>query len=388
MDFELSEELVMLRDMVRDFAAEKIAPFADKWDEEHYFPYEEVVLPMGELGLFGTVLPEEYGGNGMGWLAAMIITEEIARASSSLRVQVNMQALGCAFTIFRYGTEAAKQKYISKLVSAEWMGGFGITEPNAGSDVMSLKSTAEDKGDHWLLNGSKTWISNASTAKCVIYYAYTDKNAGSKGMSAFVVDLRDDAGNQAEGVSVTDLDKMGSRSSPTGEIYLENVKVPKENLLGKVGDGAKIVFGSLDQTRLSAAAGGVGLAQACLDTVVKYAMEREQFGKPLGTFQMVQDQVAQMAIEIEAARMLVYKAAVQKDNGNLANNLEVAMAKWKSGETANLCANYALRILGAYGYSTEYSVARYYRDAPTYFMVEGSANICKWITARKILGLK
>lgn len=388
MDFELNEELQMLRDMARDFAAEKIAPFADKWDEEHYFPYEEVVKPMGELGFFGTVIPEEFGGNDMGFLAAMILTEEIARASSSLRVQINMQALGCAFTIFRYGTQAAKEKYIPKLVSAEWMGGFGITEPNAGSDVMSLKSVAEDKGDYYLLNGSKTWISNASSAHCVIFYAYTDKNAGSKGMSAFVVDLKNADGSQAAGVSVTDLDKMGSRSSPTGEIYLENVRVPKENLLGKPGDGAKIVFGSLDQTRLSAAAGGVGLAQACLDAVQKYAMEREQFGKPIGTFQMIQDQVAQMAIEIEATRLLVYKAAVQKDNGNLANNLEVAMAKYKAGETANLCANYAMRILGAYGYSTEYSVARYYRDAPTYFMVEGSANICKWITARKLLGLK
>ena len=388
MDFELSEELQMLRDMARDFAAEKIAPFADKWDEEHYFPYEEVVKPMAELGFFGTVIPEELGGNEMGWLAAMILTEEISRASSSLRVQINMQTLGCAFTIFRYGTDAAKRKYIPKLVSAEYLGGFGITEPNAGSDVMSLKSIAEDKGDHWLLNGSKTWISNASTASCVIYYAYTDKNAGSRGMSAFVVDLRNPDGSRVEGVSVTDLDKMGSRSSPTGEIYLENVRVPKENLLGKLGDGAKIVFGSLDQTRLSAAAGGVGLAQACLDTAIKYATEREQFGKPIGTFQMVQDQIAQMAIEIECARMLVYKAAVQKDNGNLGNNLEVAMAKWKSGETANLCAGYAMRILGAYGYSTEYSVARYYRDAPTYFMVEGSANICKWITARKLLGLK
>ncbi len=388
MDFQLSEELQMLRDMARDFAAEKIAPFADKWDEEHYFPYEEAVKPMAELGFFGTVIPEEFGGNEMGFLAAMILTEEIARASSSLRVQVNMQALGCAFTIFRYGSEAAKKKYIPKLVSAEWMGGFGITEPNAGSDVMSLKSIAEDKGDHYLLNGSKTWISNASTAHCVIFYAYTDKSAGSKGMSAFVVDLRNADGSQAAGVTVTDLDKMGSRSSPTGEIYLENVKVPKENLLGKPGDGAKIVFGSLDQTRLSAAAGGVGLAQACLDSVQKYAMEREQFGKPIGTFQMIQDQVAQMAIEIECARLLVYKAAVQKDNGNLSNNLEVAMAKYKAGETANLCAGYAMRILGAYGYSTEYSVARYYRDAPTYFMVEGSANICKWITARKLLGLK
>ena len=187
---------------------------------------------------------------------------------------------------------------------------------------------------------------------------------------------------------MTDLDKMGSRSSPTGEIYLENVKVPKENILGKPGDGTKIVFSSLNQTRLSAAAGGVGLAQACLDTVVKYASEREQFGKPIGTFQMVQDQVAQMAIEIEAARLLVYKAAAQKDEGNLGNTLEVAMAKWKAGEVASMCSNYAMRILGAYGYSTEYPVARYYRDSPTYFMVEGSANICKWITALDALGIR
>ncbi|MGD9124397.1 MAG: acyl-CoA dehydrogenase family protein [Desulfarculaceae bacterium] len=388
MDFELSEELAMLRDMARDFAQEQIAPNADKWDEEHYFPYEEVVKPMADLGFFGTVIPEQYGGNEMGWLAAMILTEEIAKASSSLRVQINMQTLGCAFTIFRYGTDAAKDKYIAKLVSAEYIGGFGITEPNAGSDVMGLKSTAEDKGDYYLLNGSKTWISNASVARCLIYYAYTDKSAGSKGMSAFVVDLRNDDGSLVEGVTVTDLDKMGSRSSPTGEIYLENVKVPKENLLGKPGNGARIVFGSLDQTRLSAAAGGVGVGQACLDEVVKYAQEREQFGKPIGTYQMNQDQIAQMAIEIECARMLVYKAAVQKDNGNLSNNLEVAMAKWKAGEVATMCANYAMRILGAYGYSTEYPVARYYRDAPTYFMVEGSSNICKWITARKLLGLR
>lgn len=382
MDFMLSEELQMLKDMVRDFALEQIAPNADKWDEEHYFPYEEVIKPMGELGLFGTVLPEEYGGNEMGWLAAIIITEEIARASSSLRVQVNMQTLGCAFTIFKYGTQEAKDKYVAKLVSGEFMGGFGITEPNAGSDVMSLKSTAVDKGDHWLINGSKTWISNAAIANLVIYYAYVEED-GKKKLTAFVADLKDNPG-----VSVTDLDKMGSRSSPTGEIYMVDVKVPKENILGKVGDGAKIVFGSLNQTRLSAAAGGVGLAQACLDESIKYAMEREQFGKPIGTQQMVQDQIAQMAIEIEAARLLVYKAAVQKDNGMLGNTKEVAMAKWKAGEVANMCAGYAMRILGAYGYSTEYPVARFYRDAPTYFMVEGSANICKWIVALDELGIR
>jgi glutaryl-CoA dehydrogenase (non-decarboxylating) len=383
MNFALSEELEMLRSMVRDFAAEKIAPFADKWDEEHYFPYEEAVKPMAELGFFGTVIPEEYGGNNMGWLAAMIISEEIARASSSLRVQVNMQSLGCAFTIYRYGTEAAKKKYIEKLVNAEYMGAFAITEFNAGSDVMSMKSTAEDKGDHWLLNGSKTWISNASCGDSIIYYAYTDRSKGGKGLSAFVVELKN-----FNGIRTTSLDKLGNRSSPTGEIYLDGTKVPKENILGNPGDGARIVFGSLNQTRLSAAAGGIGLAQACIDSVLKYANEREQFGRPIGQFQMNQDLIAQMVCEVEAARLMVYKAAWQKDEGNLNNTLEVAMAKYLAGECATKCSNYAMRILGAYGYSTEYPVARYYRDSPTYSMVEGSANVCKFIVALDQLGVK
>ncbi|MCP4575995.1 MAG: acyl-CoA dehydrogenase [Deltaproteobacteria bacterium] len=383
MDFGLSEELQMLRDMARDFAAEKIAPHADEWDEKHYFPYEEVVKPMGELGFFGTVIPEEYGGNEMGWLAAIILTEEIARASSSLRVQINMQTLGCAFTIFRYGTDELKEKYISKLVSAEYMGGFGITEPNAGSDVMAMKSTAQDKGDHWLLNGSKTWISNTSVADALIFYAYTDKDARGRGLSAFVIEPK-----SFNGISTTDLDKMGSRSSPTGEIYLEDTKVPKENILGEPGDGAKIVFGSLNQTRLSAAAGGIGLAQACLDAATSYCREREQFGKPIGGFQMNQDLVGQITAEIEAARMVVYKAAWQKDQGNLGNTLEVAQAKYLAGEIAVKASQVAMKILGAYGYSTEYPVARYYRDAPTYQLVEGSTNICKMIIALDQLGIR
>ncbi len=383
MDFELSGELQAVRDMVRDFATQKIAPFADKWDAEHYFPREEVIKPMAELGFFGTVIPEEYGGNSTGWLAAMILSEEVARASSSLRVQVNMLALGCAFTIFRYGSEGLKRRYIPKLVKAEYLGGFAITEPSAGSDVMALKSTAEDRGDHWVLNGSKTWISNASVADVIIYYAYTDRAAGGGGLSAFVVEPKN-----FNGVTTSELPKMGSHSSPTGEISLEATRVPKENILGKPGDGTKILFSSLDQTRLSAAAGGVGVAQACLDAVTKYCNEREQFGKPIGQFQMNQDMVAQMATEIEAARLMVYKAAWQKDRGNLGNTLEVAQAKYLAGEVAARAANYAMRILGAYGYSTEYPVARYYRDAPTYFMVEGSANICKWIIALDQLGYR
>jgi glutaryl-CoA dehydrogenase (non-decarboxylating) len=383
MQFALTKDLEMLRKSVREFAAKKIAPYANEWDENHYFPYKEVIKPMGELGFFGTVIPEEYGGEDMGWLAAMIVTEEIARASSSLRVQINMQTLGCAYTIFKYGNEAIRKKYIPKLVNADFVGGFGITEPDAGSDVMAMASTAEDKGDHWLLNGSKTWISNANVADAIIYYAYTDKAQGSRGLSAFVVEMKN-----FNGVKTSKLEKMGSHSSPTGEIFLTDTRVPKENILGKPGDGAKIVFSSLNQTRLSAAAGGVGLAQACLDTAIKYCNQRKQFGKPIGEFQMNQDMIAQMSTEIEAARLLVYKAAWVKDQGNLNNGLDVAQAKYFSGEVVTKCANYAMRILGAYGYSTEYPVARFYRDAPTYTMVEGSANICKWIIAQDQIGIR
>jgi glutaryl-CoA dehydrogenase (non-decarboxylating) len=383
MEFALSKELEMLKKAVFEFATKKIAPHADQWDADHYFPYKEAIKPMGELGFFGTVIPEKYGGEDMGWLAAMIVTEEIAKASSSLRVQVNMQCLGSAFTIFKYGSEALKQKYIPQLVNADTIGGFAITEPDAGSDVMAMTSTAEDKGDHWVLNGSKTWISNADVADVMIYYAYTDPDGVSKGLSAFVVEPKN-----FNGVKTSALEKMGSHSSPTGEIFLSNTRVPRKNIIGKPGDGARILFGSLNQTRLSAAAGAVGVAQACLNVSLKYCNERKQFGKPIGEFQMNQDMIAQMSAEIEAARLLVYKAAWQKDQGNLNNGLDVAQAKYFAGEVVTKCANYAMRILGAYGYSTEYPIARFFRDTPTYTIVEGSANICKWIIALDQLGIR
>ncbi|MBU3915559.1 acyl-CoA dehydrogenase family protein, partial [bacterium] len=326
MDFALSKENEMLRKAVREFAIKKIAPKVDEWDEQHYLPYEEVMKPMGKLGFFGTVIPEKYDGEDMGWVAAMVVTEEIARVSSSLRVQVNMQTLGCAFTIYNHGSEALAEKYVSKLVTAEYIGGFAITEPNAGSDVMAMESTAEDKGDHWLLNGSKTWISNANCADAIIYYAYTDKSKGSQGLSAFVIEPKN-----FNGIKTSGLEKLGSYSSPTGELFLDNTKVPRENIIGEPGNGAKIVFSSLNQTRLSAAAGGVGLAQACLDEAIKYCNERKQFGKKIGEFQLVQDMIAQMSAEIEAARLLVYKAAWVKDQGNLNNGLDVAQAKYFAG---------------------------------------------------------
>jgi len=381
MDFHLSDELRAIRETAREFAEKEIAPFADAWEKEHFFP-RDVVRKMGELGFYGTLVPEEYGGNGLGFLAGTIITEEIARASASLRVTFNMQTFGPALSIFRYGTEEQKRRYIPKLASAEMLGCFAITEPNAGSDIMAMKTTAIPQGDHYLVNGAKTWISNAQIADLCILYAYHDPGAKSQGMSTFLLDMH------LPGISTRPLDKLGLLSAPTGEIILEDVKIPKDALLGAPGDGVKHVFASLNQTRLSCAAGGLGLAQACLDASVKYCTERVQFGQQIGQFQMNQDMIAVMATELEAARFLVYRAALQKDEGMLGNVRETSMAKYFAGEVAGKAAEFAMRIYSAYGYSTEYPVARYYRDAKSLQIVEGTANIQKTIIAMDQLGYR
>jgi glutaryl-CoA dehydrogenase (non-decarboxylating) len=381
MDFKLSDELLAIRETARDFAEKEIVPFADKWETENYFP-REVIRKMADLGFYGTLIPEQYGGNGMGFLAGTIITEEIARASASLRVTFNMQTFGPALSILRYGTEEQKKKHIPKLVSTEHISCFAITEPNAGSDVMSMKTTAIPKGDYFLVNGSKTWISNAQVADLCILYAYHDPAAKSKGLSTFLLDMH------LPGISTRPLDKMGLHAAPTGEIILEDVKVPRNAVLGQLGEGVKHVFGSLNQTRLSCAAGGLGIAQASLDAAVKYCNERSQFGQRIGEFQMNQDMIAIMATELEAARFLVYRAALQKDEGMLNNVLETSMAKYYAGEVAGRASDFAMRILSAYGYSTEYPVARYFKDAKSIQIVEGTANIQKTIIALDQLGFR
>jgi glutaryl-CoA dehydrogenase (non-decarboxylating) len=381
MDFGLNEEMQAMKEAARDFTEKEIIPHADKWDEEHFFPVE-VVKKMGELGYYGCPIPEKYGGSDVGFLAQTILTEEVGRGSSSIRVAFNTQCLGNALSVLRYGTEEQKQKFIPDLISAKKIGCFAITEPNAGSDVMSLKSTAKPDGDGFILNGSKTWISFASRADIGIVYAYHDRSAGSKGLSAFMVDMHSD------GISTSDLDKLGTRSSPTSEIFFEDVKLPKDALLGNLGDGVKIVFGSLNQTRLCCAAGGVGLAQACLEAAVQYCNEREQFGQQVGKFQMNQELIGQMAAQIEGARLLTYRAAWQKDQGQLGNTLEMSYAKYIAGETVAFCAHAAMKILGAYGYSNEYPVARYFRDAVLYQIVEGTVNVQKMIIALDQLGYK
>ncbi len=381
MEFSLNEEQQAMQELAREFTEENISPYADDWDKEHHFPVE-VVQKMGELGFFGCPIPEEYGGTDTGYLAQALLCEEVARGSSSLRVAFNTQCLGTALSIIRHGSDDQKKKWVPDLIDGKKLGCFAISEPNAGSDVMSMTTTAIPDGDGFLLNGSKTWISLAPVADMALVYAYHDKDAGSKGMSAFLVDMH------LDGITTRELEKLGTLHFPTGEIAFEDVRLPADALLGDLGAGVKIVFSSLNQTRLSCAAGGVGLAQACLDAATKYCNEREQFGKPIGTFQMNQELVAVMAAEVEAARLLTYRSAWQKDQGKFGNVLESCIAKFIAGETVVRAAHSAMKILGSYGYSTEYPVARYHRDAAVYQIVEGTVNIQKMIIAQDQLGYR
>ena len=379
MDFELPEELAEVQKLARDFSEKEIAPSAAKDDKEHIFR-KDLVTKMGSLGFFGCLIPEEYGGNGLGFLAHALISEEIARIHSAIRVYLNMQA-GPAVTLFEFGNEEQKQKYIPGLLSGESMGLFAITEPDAGSDVAAMKTTAKREGKGYLLNGTKIWITNATVADAGVIFAYTDRSQKHRGMSAFYVDLKQ------PGVSRRDLDKMGAHASPTGELTFENFEIPQENLIGQEGEGFKICMRHLNHTRLGCAAGAIGLAKAAREAAVSYANQREQFGQKIGQFQMNQDLIAQMVVQEEAARLLVYRAACLADRGR-PYNLEVSIAKYAAAEAAAFSSDAALKILGAYGYSTEFPVERYFRDAKSYQIVEGSVNIQKLIIAQDALGYR
>jgi glutaryl-CoA dehydrogenase (non-decarboxylating) len=379
MDFELPEELAEVQKLARDFSEKEIAPSAAKDDKEHIFR-KDLVTKMGSLGFFGCLIPEEYGGNGLGFLAHALISEEIARIHSAIRVYLNMQA-GPAVTLFEFGNEEQKKKYIPGLLSGESIGLFAITEPDAGSDVAAMKTTAKSEGKSYLLNGTKILITNATVADAGVIFAYTDRSKKHRGMSAFYVDLN------RPGVSRRDLDKMGAHASPTGELTFENFEMPQENLIGQEGDGFKICMRHLNHTRLGCAAGAIGLAKAAREAAVSYANQREQFGQKIGQFQMNQDLIAQMVVQEEAARLLVYRAACLADRGR-PYNLEVSMAKYAAAEAAAFSSDAALKILGAYGYSTEFPVERYFRDAKSYQIVEGSVNIQKLIIAQDALGYR
>lgn len=379
MDFELSEELIAVRDLARDFATKEIAPSAAQDDREHKFR-KDLVLKMGELGFYGCVVPESYGGSGLGYLAMALITEEVARVHSAMRVFMNMQ-VGPALTLLQFGTEEQKRRWIPPLLRGESVSCFAITEPDAGSDVAALRTMAVLDGDSYVLNGSKIWISNAPVADTALIYASIDRAQKHRGISAFYADLHQ------PGVSRRALDTLGVHCSPIGEITFENFRIPKASLIGKEGEGFKICMWQLNQTRLSCAAGALGLARAAREAAVSYCNQREQFGQKIGEFQMNQDLIAQMIVHEEAASLLVHRAAWLADRKQ-PNNLETSMAKYAAAEAAAFAADAALRILGAYGYSTEFPVERYFRDAKSYQIVEGSSNIHKLIIAQDALGYR
>ncbi len=379
MNFDLSEELLAVRELGREFAEREIAPTAAADDRDHRFR-RDIFEKMGQLGFFGCVVPEDRGGSGLGYLAMVLLTEEIARVHSSMRVHINTQ-LAPAVTLARFGTEEQQRRWVPALVDGSRVGCFAITEPDSGSDVASMSTRARRTDDGYVLRGTKTWISNAPIADWGLVYAATDREARHRGLSAFMVEL------DSDGVRRATLDKMGALASPTGTLEFDDVRVPADQRIGAEGQGFAMCMWQLNQTRLSCAAGALGVARAAREAAVAYANQRQQFGRPIGRFQMIQDSIARIIVEEEAARLLVYRAAHLADRGQ-PNNLEVSMAKYAAAEAAAHAADGAFKILGAYGYSTEFPVERYLRDAKSYQIVEGSSNIHKLIIAQDALGYR
>lgn len=380
MNFDLTPEQESIRKMMQDFTAKEITPFAGEWDKEEKFPWE-VVKKMGQLGIFGTAIPEEYGGAGFDAIAHAIVAEELGRGCSSLRGCYSVQVSLVTKTILAFGTKEQKEKYVPRLAAGEIFGCFGLTEPDSGSDAASMKSTAVEDGDEYVLNGNKMWITNAGISEVFIIFAKTDKSAGPRGITAFLVD------KGTPGFSTKDIhEKMGLKASNTAEIIMENVRIPKSNMLGEKGKGFKIAMATLDNGRYTVAAGCVGAAQAALDYSKQYAKERIQFGKPIGEKQLVQQMIADMAVDIECGRLLVYKAGHQKNIGARSTK-EVCFAKYFTSEMVNRVTYKAIQIFGGYGFSAEYPVERLYRDARINTLYEGTSQIQQLIIGNFELGL-
>jgi len=378
MPFQLTEEQQMMRDMVRKLAENEIAPRAAEIDRTHEFPWENI-KKMGELGLMGVPIPEEYGGAGCDFLSYIITIEEISRACASTGVILAVHTSVGTFPILYFGTEEQKQKYIPKLASGQFIGAFALTEPNAGSDPANMKTTARLEGDHYIVNGTKIFITNGGVADVYCTFVVTDKSKGHKGITALLVD------KDTPGFSVGKKEeKMGLNGSQTTELIFDNARVPKENLLGKEGEGFKVAMSLLDGGRIGIGAQGLGIAQAALDAAVAYAKERVQFGKPIAQQQAIQFMLADMATEVEAARCLVYRAARMRDMG-LPYGKEASMAKRYATDTAMKVTTDAVQIFGGYGYCKEYPVERYMRDAKITQIYEGTNQIQRIVIAKHVL---
>jgi butyryl-CoA dehydrogenase len=379
-DFSLSDEQLMIRDSVRKFAAEQILPHSRQWEKEHAFP-RELLHRMGRLGYLGVPIPEEYGGAGLDYIAEAIVFEEVGYADSSVRTTLSVQMSLVELTILKWGTEEQKQTYLPKLCNGDWIGCFALTEPNAGSDAGNVQTTAKAEGDEWVLNGQKVWISNGTWADVAIVFAQTQPGSKTKGMVAFLVDTK------TPGFTARKMTgKLGLLASDTGEIFLDNVRVPDSNRLGKVGEGFKVAMSALDNGRYGVASGCVGTAQRALDVSVRYAKERVAFNRPIAGFQLVQDMLAQMKVDTEAARLLVYQAGWVKNQGQI-STIPVSIAKMFATEAAKRNADMAIQIHGGYGYSDEYEPERLWRDCRVASLYEGTTQIQKLIIGRDLTGI-
>ncbi len=381
MNFEFSEEQVLLRKTVRQFVDNEIIPHIAEWEAKGAF--DPIIWErLASLGLMGVCIPEKYGGSGMDYNSLAIVCEELERGDTAFRTAVSVHTGLNSMTILQWGTEEQKKKYLEPQAKGEKIGAFGLTEPGAGSDVAAMSTVAVADGDHYMLNGQKTWISLCDAADHFIVFAYTDKAKKHHGISAFIVE-RSMPGFSSKAIK----GKYGIKSGNTGEIFFENMKVPKENLLGEEGEGFKIAMSALDNGRFTVAAGAAGLSLACLEASVKYAKERETFGKEIGRHQLVQQMIAKMEAGLQMSRLLVYRVGELKNKG-VRNTRETSLAKWQACDFANKAADDAVQIHGAYGYSDEYPVARYLRNSKAPVIYEGTREIHTVMQAEYVLGYR
>lgn len=376
LNFNLGATVDMLREAVRSFATQEIAPIAAETDRSNEFP-NQLWPKLGDMGLLGVTVPEEYGGSGMGYLAHIVAMEEISRASASIGLSYGAHSNLCVNQINRNGNQAQKQKYLPKLISGEHIGALAMSEPNAGSDVVSMRMRAEKQGDHYALNGTKMWITNGPDADVIVVYAKTDPQAGSKGMTAFIVE-------KSFGFTVAQkLDKLGMRGSNTGELVFEDVLVPEENVLGQVGRGTAVLMSGLDYERAVLSGGPLGIMQACMDVVVPYIHERKQFGQSIGEFQLIQGKMADMYTTLNACKAYVYAVGAACDRGETTRK-DAAGAILYSAEKATQMALDAIQILGGNGYMNEYPTGRLLRDAKLYEIGAGTSEIRRMLIGREL----
>ena len=381
MDFDLTPEQREVQATVRRFVDEQILPNAVENDIEHRLDME-AIEGMAELGLLGIVIPEEYGGAGMDYVCEALACEEIERGEAAFRTLISVHGGLNSLSLLKYASEEQKERYLAPQARGEKLACFGLTEPEAGSDVAAMRTTARREGDGYVLNGQKNWISYATVADHQLVFAKTDVDAKHNGISAFIVE------REWAGVTTRETEnKLGIWAGSTGELFFENVEVPAENLVGQEGQGFEIAMHGLDQGRFTVAAGACGVIRACLERSVEYARERETFGKPIGKYQFVQDMIADMVLGYETSKLLVMQAAWLKNQG-VRNTRETSLAKWHATESAFKAAHLAIQIHGAYGYSAEYGIERYFRNARAPIIYEGTTQIHKMMQAEHALGYR